>query len=119
MDSMIRGGAQHFLDYKEVVEIKNPQSELAQTLVDDIKQTLLEQIRVETPNTINYDKAFRIQVRLLDDMNLVGKLEEIPILEIPLRVPGMDLERESRIYLDEKPLKFRDRLKILLKGRLD
>ena len=116
---MIKGGAQHFLDYEEVIEIKNPQSELAQTLVDNIKQTLLEQIRVETPNTINYDKAFRIQVRLLDDMNLVGKLEEIPILEIPLRIPGMDLERESRVYLDEKPLKFRDRLKILIKGRLD
>ena len=52
-------------------------------------------------------------------MNLVGKLEEIPIFDVPLRVPGMDMERESRIYLDEKPLKFRDRIKILLKGRLD
>jgi len=107
------------LDYREVAEIKDPQSELAQTLVDDIKQTLLEQIRVETPNTIDYDKAFRIQVRLLDDMNLVGKLEEIPIFDVPLRVPGIDMERENRIYLDEKPLKFRDRIKILLKGRLD
>lgn len=114
MDGRIRGGAQHFLDYQEVAEIKDPQSGLAQILVDNIKQTLLEQIRVETPNTIDYDKAFRIQVRLLDDMNLVGKLEEIPILSVPLKVPD-----QEKIYVSNKPLKFRDRVKILIKGRLD
>ena len=119
MDGMIRGGAQHFLDYKEVAEIKKPQSELAQDLVDHIKETLLEQIRTETPNTIDYDRAFRIQVRLLDDMNLVGKLEEIPIVDVPLRVPGVDIMDEREMYMNNKPLKFRDRIKILLKGRLD
>ena len=114
MDGMIRGGAQHFLDYDEVEEVKNENSELAQTLVNNIKETLLEQIRTETPNTINYDRAFRIQVRLLDDMNLVGKLEEIPIMDVPLRVPD-----QENIYISNKPLKFRDRIKILIRGRLD
>ncbi len=113
---MIRGGAQHFLDYDEVEEVKNENSELAQTLVNNIKETLLEQIRTETPNTIDYDKAFRIQVRLLDDMNLVGKLEEIPIMEIPLNVQPPDFQNN---YTQDKPLKFRERIKILLKGRLD
>ena len=119
MDGMIRGGAQHFLDYKEMAEIKEENSELAQHLVDNIKQHLLEQIRTETPNTIDYDRVFRIQVRLFDDMNLVGKLEEIPIIDVPLRIPGMDAMREREMYIDHKPLKFRDRLKILIKGRLD
>lgn len=115
---MIRGGAQHFLDYCEVEEVKDPHSELAQTLVNNIKEALLEQIRVETPNTINYDKAFRIQVRLLDDMNLVGKLEEIPITDVPLRVHTPE-EINREMYITNKPLKLRDRIKILLKGRLD
>lgn len=114
MESMIKGGAQHFLDYREITEIKDPQSQLAQDLVNHIKETLLEQIRTETPNTINYDKAFRIQIRLLDDMNLVGKLEEIPILSVPLNVPD-----QEKIYVSNKPLKFRDRIKILIKGRLN
>lgn len=119
MDGMIRGGAQHFLSYDEIAEIKNPDSELAQDLVDQIKQTLLEQIRTETLNTIDYDKTFRIQIRLLDDMNLVGKLEEIPITHVSLRIPEMDLMSERERYLNNSPLKFRDRLKILIKGRLD
>ena len=119
MEKMIRGGANHFLSYDEMAEIRNEHSPLTQHLVDDIKQHLLEQIRIETPNTIDYDKVFRIQIRLFDDMNLVGKLEEVPIIDVPLRIPGMDPMGEREMYIDNKPLKFRDRIKILIKGRLD
>ena len=80
------------------------------------KNAIFKQIKDHTDDGNDMDKAYRIQVKILDGMNVVSKAEEIPIHEVVLKVP----KTENELYgiPQYRKYNFKERLKILFKGEL-
>lgn len=116
MEDNIKITAFNFLDYQEIEELKTQGSVYKENLVKTIKENLLEQLMEKTENDINLDLAFRIKVELQDEMNLVGKIEQIPINHLVFEFPKMP-DFPTVEYHPAK-LNLKQRLKVLLKGRL-
>lgn len=116
MEPDMRLNALKFLDYKEMKELKTEGSPYKTMIIEGIKSSLLQQLTEKIPNEPNVDLAFRIQIQLQDDMNLVGKIEEIPINHIILNVPVS--ASSEPMYQSQNKLKFRDRIRILFKGKI-
>jgi len=115
---MIRLTALNFLSYKEIEELKTEGSPYKEMIIKTIKSNLLKELAEKTPNNINLDLAFRIQIELQDGMNLVGKIEQIPINHMVLNVPNvLEPIPEARFYGKEK-LTIKDRIKVLFKGKI-
>ena len=113
---MIRLTALNFLSYKEVEELKTEGSPYKAMVIETIKSNLLKELAEKTPNDINLDLAFRIQVQLQDDMNLVGKIEQIPVNHVVLNVP--DMSQPGTMPYGREKLTLKDRIKVLCKGRI-
>lgn len=117
---MIRLTALNFLSYQEMEELKTEGSPYKEIIIETLKSNLLKNLAEQTPNDVDLDLAFRIQIQLQDDMNLVGKIEQIPIhhaifngisiCKTPDHLPVADYGRDK--------LKMRDRIKVLFKGRI-
>lgn len=102
------------LDYAELAEIDKNPSYLDQ-LVKEAKMSLMEEIVNNTENKTEYDKVFRFHIIYEESCGAVlGKIEQIPIMETVIKFP----EPEKTYVNPEHRLKWRDRLKILLKGRI-
>ena len=102
------------LSYKEMANLTD---EVREKLAYTAKQSLFGQILSDRNNNVlPFDKAYRIRVEILDDMNVVAKCEEIPINEVVLNVPNTS-DFIPGNYTGKK-LKFKDRIKVLFKGEL-
>ena len=102
------------LSYKEMANLTD---EVREKLAYTAKQSLFGQILSDRNNNVlPFDKAYRIRVDILDDMNVVAKCEEIPINEVVLNVPNTS-DFIPGNYTGKK-LKFKDRIKVLFKGEL-
>jgi hypothetical protein len=115
---MIRLTALNFLSYKEVEELKTEGSPYKETIIETIKSNLMRELVEKTPNDVNLDLAFRIQIQLQDDMNLVGKIEQIPVNHVVLNVPDMSQPIPGAMFYGREKLTLRDRIKVLFKGRI-
>ena len=99
------------LSYKEAAELdENNKKKLA----DTAKQNLFAQISSNTYNDgVEFDRAYRLQIKLIDGMNVVAKCEEIPILETIIKTPDM-----NGVPIHYKKLNLKQRLQILFKGEI-
>lgn len=101
------------LSYKEMANLTD---EMKEKLAYEAKQSLFGQILSDRNNNIlPFDKAYRIQVDILDGMNIVAKCEEIPIMETVIKTPSINNEPA---WYDGIKLSLKDRIKVLFKGEL-
>lgn len=117
-DDMIRLTSVSFLSYREMEELKTEGSPYKEVLIESIKSNLIKEICEKTPNDINLDVAFRLQIRLEDNMNLAGKVEQIPVNHIILNVPEISQPVPGAMYYGKEKLTFKDRIRVLFKGRI-
>lgn len=115
---MIRLTALNFLSYKEIEELKTEGSPYKNMVIETIKSNLLKELVEKTPNDINIDLAFRLQIQLQDDMNLVGKIEQIPINHMVINVPDISQPVPGAMFYGKEKLTLKDRIKVLFKGRI-
>lgn len=102
------------LSYKEMANLTD---EAKEKLAYDAKQSIFGQILSDRNNNVlPFDKAYRIRVDILDGMNVVAKCEEIPVQHVVLDIPKAS-DFIPGNYTGQK-LKFKDRIKVLLKGEL-
>lgn len=115
---MIRLTALNFLSYKEVEELKTEGSPYKNMVIETIKSNLFKELAEKTPNDVNLDLAFRIQIQLQDDMNLVGKIEQIPVNHVVINVPDMSQPVPGAMFYGKEKLTLKDRIKVLFRGRI-
>lgn len=106
-------GYSNMLSYGEIAEIENNNGEMIKSVIDRTNRNLVQSLLENLPEAIEYDKAYHITVRLLDGMNIVGRIDEIPIRTETLIMPHAEKE-----YMPIGKLKFKERIKILFKGEL-
>lgn len=113
MDSMKNYNYVYNMSYKEVNELDSISLE---KFAYEAKQSLFGQILSDRSNNVlPFDKAYRFQVRILNGMDVVAKCEEIPIMETIIKMPEASVKTD--LHTQEK-LSFKNRLKVLLKGKL-
>lgn len=67
-------------------------------------------------DTTDIDVAYRFQFKVVEDMNIMGKITSIPVMDVVLKQPRM----EEPEFVINQPRKFtiKERLKILFKGAI-
>lgn len=106
---------QNMLDYREIAEMRQDPKYRYAVLSEEFRKLTNQVVdRHITEDTTEVDVAYRFQFKLIDGMNVVGKITSIPIMDVVLR-PG-NIEPEPI----NQPRKYtiKERLKILLKGQL-
>lgn len=106
-------GYSNMLSYGEIVEIEKNNGEMIRNIIDRTNRNLAQSLLENLPEAIEYDKAYHITVRLLDGMNIVGRIDEIPIRTETLIMPHTEKE-----YMPIGKLTLKERIKILVKGEL-
>lgn len=66
-------------------------------------------------NTTDVDVAYRFQFKVIDNMNIVGKITNIPIMDVVLRQPIVE---DEFVYNQPRKFTWKERLQILLKGQI-
>ena len=102
------------LSYKEVA---NMDDELMEKLKYDAMYGIVNQILSDPKNAeLPLDRAYRIQLQFLNDMDIVAKCDEIPIHDVVLKLP--EEFNVGSNWSSNRKLNIKERLKVLLKGRL-
>ena len=108
---------QNLLDYHETANMKKDLTFRHKIIKTEfrklIKRILDENIK---PETTDVDVAYRIQFKVIDDMNVVGKITSIPVLNVVLKNPIMN--QPEYTYQANKKYTIKERLKILFKGAI-
>lgn len=106
------------LSYQEIHDVQEDEK-LKNKLIKTAKKSLFDQIlKDKNNNVLPFDKAYRFRVEFLDGMNIVAKCEEIPIQDVILRVPSQEPKVYPPYWMGENKLGFKDRIKILFKGKI-
>lgn len=101
------------LGYREIAEIEKNNGKMIKSVIRRTNEGLMHSLVNNLPEAMEYDKAYHITVRFLDGMNVVGRIDEIPIRTETLIVPRIEQE-----YRPCGKLSFKERIKILFKGEL-
>lgn len=109
-------GIANNLGYDEIARLQKGDRILENRLVKDLKHELLHKLMDNTPNCAKLKKAFCMEIELLDGMNLVGKITEIPVQEVVYQPKTIGLTGQQ-LYQGKK-LSLLERLKIFVKGEL-
>lgn len=109
----MRAGYSNMLSYGEIAEIEKNNGEMIRNIIDRTNRNIAQAMLENLPEVMEYDKAYHVTVRLLDGMNVVGKIEEIPIRTTTLIQPTSVNE-----YIPRGKLKLKERIRILFKGEL-
>lgn len=111
MDKLTNYNYINNLSYKDAAQLDDQK---LQTLIYEAKQNLFGQILSDKNNNVlPFDKAYRFQVKLINDMDIVAKCEEIPILETVIKTPDM-----YAVPIHYKKLNLKQRLQVLFKGEI-
>lgn len=100
------------LSYKEIYDLENGITETKNNIINRTNCTLCKQLLDNMPTELSWDKCWRVKVDILDGMNVVSKIEEIPIEITTYRVPC----KETIPMPMYRKLTFGERLKVLFKG---
>lgn len=108
---------QNLLGYEEVAEMqKDPKirHKVLKTEFRKLTNRIIEEHIKE--DTTDIDIAYRFQFKVIDSMNILGKITSIPVMDVVLRQPVM----EEPEFVINQPRKFtiKERLKILFKGAI-
>ena len=102
------------LSYREINDLDD---EMLNKLKYNAMYSLVEQILSDPKNSeLPLDRAYRIQLQFINDMDIVAKCEEIPIHDVVLKIPE-DFNIGSN-WSSNRKLNIKERIRILLKGRL-
>ena len=108
---------QNLLDYREIAEMQKDPKFKHKVLKTEFRK-LTNKIVEEhiKPETTDVDVAYRFQFKVIDGMNIIGKITSIPVMDVVLKQPIM----EETEFVINQPRKFtiKERLKILVKGEL-
>lgn len=99
-------------DYVDIHKLQTDE-EYKKEMYSNVKLGVMKQIIRNTNDGKDMDKAYRIEVKLLDGMNFVAKATEVPIEHVIIKIPefATDFSKYRKYNLKE-------RLKILFKGEL-
>lgn len=105
----------HILNYGEIAEMQKDPKYRNKMIKADFRK-LLNRIIEEniTSDTEDVDVAYRIQFKVVDGMNILGKLTSIPVMDVVLKTPR--IEEPEFIYNPPRKYTLRERLKILITG---
>lgn len=106
-------GYSNQLSYGEIAEIEKNNEEMIKRVVNNTNRNLVETLYNNLPEAMEYDKAYHITVRYLDGMNVVARIDEIPIRTETLIVPTT-----NTVYTPHGKLTLKERIKILIRGEL-
>lgn len=106
-------GVANNLGYDEINRLRKGDKILETRLVMDLKHELMHKLMDHTPNSAEFTKAFCMEIKLLDGMNLVGKITEIPIRQEVYRPQSAFTGQQ--LYGGQK-LSLKERFKIFIKG---
>ena len=114
---MDRLGYHDELSYEEIHKIQIGDEETIQKIVDRTNRYICQDLMNNLPLQLEYKKAILINVKLLDGMNIVRTIDDIPIQTEMYHLP-INIKDNNNIAYKNKKLKFKDRLKILFKGEI-
>lgn len=106
---------QNLLGYDQISEMQNNPAYRYDTIRQEFEKLTSKIIDNHiTPMTTEIDVAYRFQFKVMDNMNIIGKMTSIPIMDIVLRPADIEPEpiNQTRKYT------IKERLKILFKGAL-
>lgn len=108
---------QNLLGYEEVANMKNDLN-YRHNLIRNEFEKLLTRITEDhiKEDTVDIDVAYRIQFKVVENMNIMGKITSIPVMDVVLKNPVI----EEPNFVINQPRKFtiKERLKILFKGSI-
>lgn len=108
---------QNLLGYEEIALIKESPKARHKVLKTEFRK-LTNRIVEEhiKEDTVDVDVAYRFQFKVVEDMNIMGKITSIPVMDVVLKQPRM----EEPEFVINQPRKFtiKERLKILFKGAI-
>lgn len=107
------GGYSNELSYGEIAEVEKNNGQVINSIIERTNRSLTETLFNNLPQAMEYDKAYHITVRFLDGMNVVGRIDEIPI-----RTETLIMPTTSAVYAPKGKLTFKERMKVLFKGEL-
>ena len=108
---------QNLLGYGEIAEMqKDPKTrhKILKTEFRKLTNKIVEEHVKQ--DTTDIDVAYRFQFKVIDEMNIIGKITSIPVMDVVLKQPRM----EEPEFVINQPRKFtiKERLKILFKGSI-
>lgn len=108
---------QNLLSYEDIAEMQKDIKFKHRVLKTEFRK-LTNKIVEEhiKPETTDVDVAYRFQFKVIDGMNIIGKITSIPVMDVVLKQPIV----EEPNFVINQPRKFtiKERLKILFKGSI-
>lgn len=108
---------QNLLSYEEIANMERDLNYRHSTIKFEFEKLLSKIVEdYIKEDTVDVDVAYRIQFKVIDNMNIIGKLTQIPVMDVVLKNPIM----EEPNFVINQPRKFtiKERLKILFNGRV-
>lgn len=107
---------QNLLSYEEMARMRKDPKFKQKIMKSEFRKLLdritKEHIKLETTKV---DVAYRIELEVMDDMNIVGKITSIPIMDVVLKHPKVEMSMPKYTL---RKFTLKERIKILLKGEL-
>lgn len=113
----MRLGYHDMLDFKEIYAISNGDEIVKANVINRTNCHLCKQLLDNMPTEFNWEKCYHVKVELLDGMNVVTRIDEVPIEHTALRMPRID-DLVSAYDLANHKFTLKERLKIFIKGEL-
>lgn len=106
---------QNLLGYEEIAEMQKDPKYRHKVIKGEFRKLTNKIIEEHVKeDTTDIDVAYRFQFKVIDGMNIIGKITSIPVMDVVLKQPIM----EEPNFVINQPRKFtiKERLKILFKG---